>query len=56
LSIEIKKYAHIMLLTVEMIRLDVVYVDYHGPIYSIGTRFVEIDEQDLEFLSTKVLS
>jgi hypothetical protein len=55
LSIEIDKYAHMMLLTVEMIRLDVVYVDYHGPIYSIGTRFVEIDENDLEFLSTRVL-
>jgi len=55
LSIEIKKYAYTMLLTVEMIRLDVVYVDYHGPIYSIGTRFVEIDENDLEFLSTRVL-
>ena len=55
LSIEIKKYAQTMLLTVEMIRLDVVYVDHHGPIYSIGTRFVEIDEHDLEFLSTKVL-
>lgn len=55
LSIEIKKYAQTMLLTVEMIRLEVVYVDHHGPIYSIGTRFVEIDERDLEFLSTKVL-
>jgi hypothetical protein len=55
LSIEVKKYAHIMLLTVEMIRLDVVYVDYRGPIYSIGTRFVEIDEHDLQFLSTKVV-
>jgi hypothetical protein len=44
-----------ILLTVEMIRLDVVYVDCHGPIYSIGTRFVEIDEHDLEFLSTRVL-
>lgn len=55
LSIEIKKHAHMMRLTVEMIRLDVVYVDHHGPIYSIGTRFVEIDERDLEFLSTRVL-
>jgi len=55
LSIEIQKYGQTMLLTVEMIRLDVVYVDHHGPIYSIGTRFVEIDERDLEFLSTKVL-
>ena len=55
LSIEITKYAHMMLLTVEMIRLDVVYIDCHGPIYSIGTRFVEIDEHDLEFLSTRVL-
>ena len=55
LSVEIKKYAHTMLLTIEMIRLDVVYVDYRGPIYSIGTRFVEIDENDLEFLSTRVL-
>jgi hypothetical protein len=56
LSIEIKKYGHMMLLTVEMIRLDVVYVDYRGPIYSIGTRFVEIDERDLEFLSTKIVT
>jgi len=55
LSIEIKNYGHTMLLTIEMIRLDVVYVDYRGPIYSIGTRFVEIDEHDLEFLSTTVL-
>lgn len=55
LSIEIKKYAYTMLLTAEMIRLDVVYVDHDGPIYSIGTRFVEIDENDLEFLSTRVL-
>jgi hypothetical protein len=55
LSIEIKKYSYMMLLTVEMIRLDVVYVDYQGPLYSIGTRFVEIDENDLQFLSTRVL-
>jgi len=55
LSVEIEKHGHTMLLTIEMIRLDVVYVDYRGPIYSIGTRFVEIDENDLEFLSTRVL-
>ncbi len=55
LTIEIGNHRYQMLATIEMIRLDVVYVDYEGPIYGIGMRFVEIDENDLEFLSTRVL-
>jgi hypothetical protein len=55
LTIEIGNHRSQMLATIEMIRLDVVYVDYEGPIYGIGMRFVEIDENDLEFLSTRVL-
>jgi hypothetical protein len=56
LTIEIGNHRYQMLATIEMIRLDVVYVDYEGPIYGIGMRFVDIDENDLEFLSTRVLT
>jgi hypothetical protein len=55
LTIEIGNHQYQMFATIEMIRLDVVYVDYEGPIYGIGMRFVEIDENDLEFLSTRIL-
>ena len=55
LTLEIGNHRYEMLATIEMIRLDVVYIDYEGPIYGIGMRFVEIDENDLEFLSTRVL-
>jgi hypothetical protein len=55
MAIEIPEQQHSIFATGEMIRLDIVDVETDRPSFLLGVRFAEISDDDLGFLSQKIL-
>lgn len=55
MAIEIPEQQHSIFATGEMIRLDIVDVEKDQPSFLLGVRFAEISDDDLGFLSQKIL-
>ena len=55
MAIEIPELQHSLFATGEMIRLDIEEGESDNPSFLVGVRFADISEEDLSFLSTKVL-
>jgi hypothetical protein len=55
MAIEIPEQHYSLFATGEMIRLDIEDGESDHPSFLVGVRFAEISEEDLSFLSTKVL-
>ena len=55
MAMEIPEQQHSLFATGEMIRLDIEDGESDNPSFLVGVRFAEISEEDLSFLSTKVL-
>lgn len=55
MAIEIPEQHHSIFATGEMIRLDIEGAEREHPSFLLGIRFAEISEEDLSFLSQKVL-
>jgi hypothetical protein len=55
LQIELPDHGYTMVVHAKIIRLDIHHTDEGGPAYDLGVTFIDISEEDLKFLSNKVL-
>jgi hypothetical protein len=55
LHIELPDYRSMMVVYAKIIRLDIHQTDEGAPAYDLGVTFVDISDEDLKFLSNKVL-
>jgi len=55
LHIELPDHGYMMVVYAKIIRLDIHHTDEGAPAYDLGVTFIDIAEEDLKFLSNKVL-
>ena len=55
LQIELPDHSYIMLVYVKIVRLDIHHTDEGAPAYDLGVTFIDISDEDLKFLSNKIL-
>lgn len=55
LQIDLPGYRYMMVVGAKIIRLDVHHTDEGAPAYDLGVTFFDVSEEDLKFLSSKVL-
>jgi len=55
LRLQIELPDHMMVVSAKIIRLDIHHTDEGAPAYDLGVTFIDISDEDLKFLSNKVL-
>ena len=55
LQIELPEHRYMMVVYAKIIRLDIHQTDEGAPAYDLGVTFTDIADEDLKFLSNKVL-
>ncbi len=55
LAIDIPEYAYAILATAQMVRFELYNGNAHGDIYGVGVLFLEMSEEDRQFLVSTVL-
>ena len=55
LQIELPEHRYMIVVYAKIVRLDIHHTDKGAPAYDLGVTFIEISDEDLKFLSNKVL-
>ena len=55
LAIDIPEYDYAILATAQMVRFEIHNSDDHGDLYGVGVRFLEMSEEDRQFLVATIL-
>jgi hypothetical protein len=55
LHIELLDHRYVIAVYAKIIRLDIHHTDEGAPAYDLGVTFIDISDEDLKFLSSKIL-